>query len=68
MGQVLIDGAPASQARTDEQPSCEAIDVAARLAAEDAEPRSASEYKRQVVEALTKRLLTDLAGRIEGGS
>jgi len=61
VGQVLIDGAPASQARRDEQPCCEAIDVAARLAAEAAEPRPGSEYKRQVVYGLTRRILMEIA-------
>ncbi len=45
-----------------------AIAEAARLAGASAHPRSGSEYKRQVIEALARRLLTDVAGRIEGGS
>ena len=63
---MLVASAPASQARRDEQPSNDAIGVAARLAGEAAVPRSGSEYKRQVVEALTKRLLEGIAERIEG--
>jgi carbon-monoxide dehydrogenase medium subunit len=39
----------------------EIIAEAARLAAEAALPRSGSEYKRQVVEGLTRRLLTRVA-------
>jgi CO/xanthine dehydrogenase FAD-binding subunit len=42
----------------------EIIAEAARLAAEAARPRVGSEYKRQVVEALTRRLLTRSAGSI----
>jgi carbon-monoxide dehydrogenase medium subunit len=67
VGQALIAGAPAVLARRDEQPSNDAIGVAARLAGEAASPRSGSEYKRHIVEALTKRLLTQAAVKLEGG-
>ena len=45
--------------------SAETIARAADLAADAAEPRAGSEYKRQVVRGMTRRLLTSLA---EGGS
>jgi CO/xanthine dehydrogenase FAD-binding subunit len=38
------------------------IEASASLAAEAAEPRSGSEYKRQVVRGITRRLLESLAG------
>ena len=38
------------------------IEAAASLAAEAAEPRAGSEYKRQVVRGITRRLLESLAG------
>jgi CO/xanthine dehydrogenase FAD-binding subunit len=40
------------------------IAEAARVTAEAARPRSGSEYKRGVVEALTRRLLTKIVGEI----
>ena len=43
----------------------EIIAEAARLAAEAALPRSGSEYKRQVVQGLTRRLLTRAAEEIK---
>jgi carbon-monoxide dehydrogenase medium subunit len=46
----------------------DAIEETARLAGESTHPRAGSEYKRQVVEALTRRLLTRVAARIGGAS
>ncbi len=48
----------------DQPLTAEGIAEAARLAAEAACPRSGSEYKRQVVEALVRRLLTGVADDI----
>ena len=45
----------------------ETIEEATRLAGASAHPREGSEYKRQVAEALMKRLLRDSARRIEVG-
>ncbi len=42
----------------------EIISEAARLAAEAAHPRKGSEYKRKVVEGLTRRLLTRVTNEI----
>jgi CO/xanthine dehydrogenase FAD-binding subunit len=67
-GQVLIASAPAARAHGREQKRNRLIELAGRLAGEAAVPRSGSEYKRQIVEALTKRLLADVAARIEGTS
>jgi len=43
------------------------IDEAAMLTEESAQPRSGSEYKRQVVYGLTRRILTEIATRGEDG-
>ena len=43
------------------------IDEAARLTEQSAQPRSGSEYKRQVVYGLTRRILTKIATRGEDG-
>ena len=42
-------------------PTSESIAIASDLAAEAAEPRTGSEYKRQVVRGMTRRLLANLA-------
>ncbi len=66
VGQVLIASAPTLQARRGEQQG-KIILEAARLASEAAAPRRGSEYKRQIVEALTRRLLEDIAERMAEG-
>lgn len=45
----------------------ERIDEAARLTEQSAQPRSGSEYKRQVVYGLTRRILNEIAGRGKDG-
>ncbi|MCK5827723.1 xanthine dehydrogenase family protein subunit M [Candidatus Bipolaricaulota bacterium] len=45
----------------------ERIDEAAQLTEQSAQPRSGSEYKRQVVYGLTRRILTKIATRGEKG-
>ncbi len=67
VGQVLVGPhAPAERVHGGEQQHSRIIEEAARLASEAASPRSGSEYKRQIVEALTKRLLLGIAERIDG--
>jgi len=46
----------------------ETIREAARMAGTSTRPRAGSEYKLPVVETLAKRLLTDIAERMRGGS
>ena len=55
---------PAEDALVGSSLCAETIGRAANLAAEAAEPRAGSEYKRQVVRGMARRLLTSLA---EGG-
>jgi CO/xanthine dehydrogenase FAD-binding subunit len=45
----------------------EKIDEAARLTEQSAQPRSGSEYKRQVVYGLTRRILNDIADQLKDG-
>ena len=47
--------------------TAEKIDEAAKLTEQSAQPRSGSEYKRQVVYGLTRRILTGIATRSKGG-
>ena len=65
-GQLLTAEAavPASQGLTGEQRFGKGIEEAVRLVGEAVEPRPGSEYKRQVVRGITRRLLASLA---EGG-
>jgi len=56
---------PASQGLAGEQRLGRSIEEAVRLVGEAVEPRAGSEYKRQVVRGITRRLLESLA---EGGA
>ena len=63
---VAIRARRAEEALIGRTLSGESIDAAADFAAEAAEPRSGSEYKRQVVRGMTRRLLARLADGGEG--
>ncbi len=66
---LLSDGA--AQALAGQQPTDEAIAAAARAAAADATPiddlRAAAQYRKWMVEVLTRRALTLARARAEGG-
>jgi len=47
--------------------TAEKIDEAAKLTEQSAQPRSGSEYKRQVVYGLTRRILNEIAGSCKDG-
>ena len=63
-GSVASEAAavPASQGLTGEQHLGRGIEEAVRLVGEAVEPRAGSEYKRQVVRGITRRLLESLGG------
>ena len=63
---VAIRARRAEEALIGRTLSSESIDTAADFAAGTAEPRSGSEYKRQVVRGMTRRLLARLADGGEG--
>jgi len=61
IGQSLVAVVPAPQGLTGEQRFGMAIEEAVRLVGETVEPRAGSEYKRQVVRGMTRRLLSSLS-------
>ncbi|MBU1049637.1 xanthine dehydrogenase family protein subunit M [Candidatus Bipolaricaulota bacterium] len=67
VGTAFIARAPEKPVRCGEQVQDKTIEEAARLAGEAASPRSGSEYKRQVVYGLTRRILTAMATGIRDG-
>jgi CO/xanthine dehydrogenase FAD-binding subunit len=57
----------AEKALVGQRLTAETIDEAARLTEGSAQPRSGSEYKRQVVYGLTRRILNEMATRGRDG-
>ncbi|MGB2983771.1 MAG: xanthine dehydrogenase family protein subunit M [Candidatus Bipolaricaulia bacterium] len=66
IGQPLAAVVPASQGLTGEQRFGKGIEEAVRLVGEAVEPRAVSEYTRQVVRGITRRLLESIADREVG--
>jgi len=61
--EALVGAVPAEQGLKGEQRLGEGIEEAVRLVGETVEPRPGSEYKRQAVRGITRRLLSSLLRR-----